>query len=232
MSDYDISILKKNIKDILSNRKITQHMLSENTGIPQARISKVLSDQTSDSFTIPQLAAISEFLGVSTDMLMYGQEKATEKQQKKRLSVKDVCTMLVQIDSVVRFCIDNNKFEENAIFGPYTSSFTVSPIETNHPTLYFLEWETEDEVAADIAISEFDFQYTQKFECTSINRFLEKYVELRKLRDSGIIEPEIFTDIVSSHISNLSEGCIIDRTDYDAVSAHYEIDEDENLPFY
>lgn len=219
MSNYDVSVLKNNIKTLMHEGRITQAMLSKKIGIPQARISKILSDRTSDSFTIPQLVDIADYLGVSTDILLFGEEKMAEKQNKKRLSVKEICAMLVQIDKTVRFCIDIKEFEEDAIMLSDRSNIVSVKTNVKHPTMYFLEQETMEEINEDVYINIFDSNTTSKSECWEINRFFEKYVELRRLRDKDIIDPETFEEIIAVHISKLRSFPIIDRTDADAVIA-------------
>lgn len=70
MSNYDISILKNNIKKRMKEMGITQTALSSETGIQQPTISNVLSGKDSSCFSVVQLVSISHVLETTPDELL------------------------------------------------------------------------------------------------------------------------------------------------------------------
>ena len=98
-SDYDITIMKKNISELMKDRGITQNQLAEAAGMNQSRVSKILNLETSDCFTIQQLVSIARALHVSTDSILGIKEKEhTEPNHEPTLA--DLCTKLFEINDL------------------------------------------------------------------------------------------------------------------------------------
>lgn len=96
MCNYDISIMKNNIKSIMKKNNIRQTQLATATGIPQPQISSVLNTQNSNSFTVVQLVAIATFLGCSTDELL-GLEPKEKSEQIESLS--DILNIIFKLST-------------------------------------------------------------------------------------------------------------------------------------
>ena len=95
--DYDINIMKDNIRRIMREKKITQQTLSEQIGVPQSQISDILSKKNSHSFTISQLVLIAKVLKTSTDDLL-GVEP--EKKELSEISLSDFLEKLFALDEI------------------------------------------------------------------------------------------------------------------------------------
>lgn len=212
MEDYNIGILKDNIKRIMANKtpKITQAQLSENTGIPQPQISKNLSNNNSNCFTIPQLVAISKYLNISTDELLSTNTNISN----ASLSVYDVCKMLVKIDYSIPITMEagNRKGIDIRIKYDEVKDFYDMPQfeteETNVAMMYFFPFGYPSD---SIKANEYSLNracengYSVRCECSFIGSFLAKYFELRNLYFQNIISEEIFKEIIETHLNQLSK---------------------------
>lgn len=94
MDNYDIDILKDNIKKRMNELSVTQSKLSEETGIPQPTISNVLSKKNGSNFTVIQLIEIAQYLECSIDDLV---GLNTQKKQKIE-TLSDILELLFEID--------------------------------------------------------------------------------------------------------------------------------------
>lgn len=96
--NYDISILKKNISNLMKEQGVTQSLLAEIIGVQQSRVSKALDLSTSDCFTIQQLVTIAGVFHVSADFLL-GIKEENEKPEKET-SLSDVCSTLFELNRI------------------------------------------------------------------------------------------------------------------------------------
>lgn len=211
MFEYDTAILKRNIKKIMHERtpKITQSMLSENTGIPQTRISKVLSEKSSDCFTIQQLVAISKYFCVSTEALLFDNTSTNN----ERLSVQEVCKYIVKIDKTIGFNIVEKEIEENYTwFNRFEDNYETQNNIVKYLLLWIREYETPEEIGKNDYLYVDTMGSSHKREYEEINSFIKKYFTLRELVNKETISMDIFEDVVNSHIAKLSSYKITDYT--------------------
>lgn len=128
--EYDISILKKNIKNLMKEKHITQTALANKAGMDQPRISAILSGKSSDCFTVPQLVYIARALNVSTDTLL-GLD--TPKAPEHELCMSDVCSKLFDLDKIsdmkIGYCRTGEYEKGSDIFQ--------DPVEIEVPGIYF-----------------------------------------------------------------------------------------------
>ena len=118
MFNYDIDILKDNIKKRMNELGITQSELSKVTDIQQPTISKVLSKKDGSNFTVIQLIEIAQYLECSIDDLV---GLNTQKKQKIE-TLSDILEILFEIDSnieieIVECTVDEGNYEEILPFG-------------------------------------------------------------------------------------------------------------------
>lgn len=106
MIDYDMDILKNNIKTIMHKKNITQTKLADAIGMQQSAVSAILNpgtaEKTKKSFTVIQLINIANYLECSIDELV-GAKKEDSKLAFETLS--DVLEMLFKIDSSININI-------------------------------------------------------------------------------------------------------------------------------
>lgn len=127
--EYDISNLKKNIKNLMKEKHITQTSLANKAGMDQSRISAILNGKSSDCFTVPQLVYIARALNVSTDTLLGLDEP---KEPEHELCMSDICSKLFELDNMVNLKIGScrtGKYQE-------IDSFTHEE-EIEAPGIYF-----------------------------------------------------------------------------------------------
>lgn len=107
ISEYNIDIMKNNIVEIMRKKRITQTMLSENTGIAQPTISDVLSKKNSHCFNVPQLVKIASYLNVSTDNLLGIESNSNNGNE--NITLSDVCQKLFEVDKLIKINIGTCK---------------------------------------------------------------------------------------------------------------------------
>lgn len=155
ISNYDITIMKKNISKLMKDKGITQSQLADATGMYQSRISKILDITTSDCFTIQQLVSIAQALHVSTDSLLG--IKTTEKaESKQETTLADICTKLFEIDELTPLSFgvcENGKIET-------PDSFTEIPLELKSPCIFFENQSVADFIAEWDEIKKINVQNT------------------------------------------------------------------------
>ena len=70
MPIFDQNILKRNIKELLKNKNITQQQLAQTIGMSQSNVSKALSEGDKKCFTVEQIYSIADHFGVSIDWML------------------------------------------------------------------------------------------------------------------------------------------------------------------
>lgn len=128
--EYDISILKKNIKNLMKEKHITQTALANKAGMDQSRISAILNGKTSDCFTVPQLVYIARALNVSTDTLL-GLD--AHKEPEHELCMSNICSKLFELDNMINLKIGPCRTGEVMDFDEFTGEAT----EKELPGIYF-----------------------------------------------------------------------------------------------
>ena len=128
--EYDISILKKNIKNLMKEKHITQTALANKAGMDQSRISAILSGKSSDCFTVPQLVYIARVLNVSTDTLL-GLD--APKEPEHELCMSDIYSKLFELDNMVNLKIRLCRTGEVIDFDEFSGETT----EKGLPGIYF-----------------------------------------------------------------------------------------------
>lgn len=128
--EYDISNLKKNIKNLMKEKHITQTSLANQAGMDQSRISAILNGKSSDCFTVPQLVYIARALNVSTDTLL-GLDKPKEPEHE--LCMSDICSKLFELDNMVNLKIGSCRTGEVIDFDEFAAEAT----EKELPGIYF-----------------------------------------------------------------------------------------------
>lgn len=130
MVNYNIDILKKNILELMDKQNITQSKLSEETGIHQPFISKVLSCKDKSCFTIQQLIEIASFFHVSIDSLL-GITAPEEQHSEKSLA--DVLEKLFEVDEDFSIEIKEQEIDSETEF----DDFLGEPIKEIKECIYF-----------------------------------------------------------------------------------------------
>lgn len=117
--NYDINILKRNIKKLMKEKNITQKELAQKIGCEQPRVHSALDTNSSACFTIPQLVSISYYYDISIDKLI-GLD-TVKKAQAKEISMDDICTKLFEIDhDVIEIKIGPCRTEKHQIVDSFT----------------------------------------------------------------------------------------------------------------
>ena len=117
--NYDINILKRNIKKLMKEKNITQKELAQKIGCEQPRVHSALDTNSSACFTIPQLVSISYYYNISIDKLI-GLD-TVKKAQAKEISMDDICAKLFEIDhDVIEIKIGPCRTEKHQIVDSFT----------------------------------------------------------------------------------------------------------------
>lgn len=134
MSNHDIVISKRNVKRLMKEKSLTQIKLAEIAGIKQTRVSRILSENNSDFFTIPQLVDIAEYFCISLDELIGLKQK---QEMPKYETLSDIASALFAL-SDCRTCLSFKNIEI-----PYTFTHRNGTKEERKKTRTAVYFDTE-----------------------------------------------------------------------------------------
>lgn len=209
MSKFNQDILKRNIRELLKNKGMTQQQLADAIGMSQSNVSKALSDADKKCFTVEQIYSIADHFGVSIDWIL-GYETAERIATGPRavgaflavlLSAKDAKCTSVKIHDTV-YAIE---------YDPQTGYPDYNVFEQDNPYLaiYFPNyWNPDDYAKTD---KEFEELYNEARGCGNdtknipLNQFLQKYISILKVFQDKQISEEAYKIVLRDYLSQLKE---------------------------
>lgn len=192
----DTETFKKNMCSLTGTNK--QNKIAELVNVSPVKISRWFSGQLP---TLDDLLYISQKYHCSIDWLI------GNKQDKKHLSAYDICKHIVEIDFAYkldyriekgrRMILDNIDADE-IIFGDVEVADDDEMIDISFPVISFRDFRVEPIKESD----KWKFKYN--YAGHEINTFLKKYFKARQLLGEGLIDVDMFYDIVNAHLNKVS----------------------------
>ena len=208
MPKYDRNILSKNIRSLMDKKRISQTKLAEETGITQPSLSKALSDNASNSFTLDQVISIAEYFHVSIDSLL-GMPDVT----KGNLTCKEICKFiigLIENSDIKVFDYSVNEYVYDMECNEKGDTKLTSNFKDNvYKAFYFPSYY---QISPNCSQQEYSSyicdiyaecgNYTRHY---STNTFINQFLKVYSLYKDGTLEEEIYKSAVEGLLNHLSE---------------------------
>ena len=207
MPIFDQNILKRNIKELLKNKNITQQQLAHTIGMSQSNVSKALSEGDKKCFTVEQIYSIADHLEVSIDWLL-GYETAERNAKGPQaigaflaelLSAQDARCIPIEIHDTV-YSIDYDP--RNGYPG-----YNVLEQDNTYLAFYFPNYWNPRELAK--TEEEFSEMHSEATQCGNdtrnipLNLFIQKYVSILKVFQDKQISEEAYQIVLKDYLSQL-----------------------------
>lgn len=209
-------IFKSNLEKLTKETK--QKKIADALNITESKVSKWFTGTLIP--TIGDLLYISQKYNCSIDWLI-GNE--TNLKNQKIPSVHDVCKFLYDLDKALVINIELKEVTETVSFWDNDrNAFVDKKYEYKVPTMHF---------PRTLSITDLHNQIYSSYilggiygDCCDyscminngtilesnieINNFLSKYIKIRRVFHEGLIDEDMFNDIINSYLSKLSQGAI------------------------
>ncbi|MCR4723634.1 MAG: helix-turn-helix domain-containing protein [Eubacteriales bacterium] len=207
MSDFDIDILKKNVRDLLKENNMNQEALGKEIGMSQPNICKALSAKDKKCFTVAQIFAIAEYFHVSIDWLV------GHSADMNKLSQRSIAELLSQL-----LLAETAKPEVvtvvERVYKPYWDpdgypDCTRDKQSNSYKAIYFPNYYDPGQIAKD----EDEYQELDSIACqegnetrnVALNTFLIKFLQILDIYKAGNLSEEAFQIVLKEYLGQLSD---------------------------
>lgn len=208
MSKFDQNILKRNIRDMLKNKNMTQQQLAEAIEMSQSNVSKALSEGDKKCFTVEQIYSIADHFGVSIDWML-GYETA----ERITTGPRAIGSFLAELlSSKVAKCATVEVHDTIHTFGyDARNEYDYKTLEQDNSYLaiYFPNyWNPSDYAKTDKELQEL---YDEARGCGNdtknipLNQFLQKFLSILKVFQDDQISEEAYKIVLRDYLSQLRE---------------------------
>ena len=198
MQNFDVDILKKNVRSLMDKNGTKQDDLAGFLGMSQSNVSKALSLKDKKCFTLEQTCNIADYFHVSVDYLV---GKRTEYSAANNREIAEMLVTLIESGAV--------SFEEISRTervcppdSPYESS-DPHDVEIQYPALFFRNYWTPEGEDPD-GSQYFELQaygnYTKNY---VINEFLRKFIQIYNVYKRGELFEETYKAVVKDYLSRV-----------------------------
>lgn len=176
MQNFDIDIIKKNVRILMDEHGTKQEDLAQYLEMSQSNVSKALSLKDKKCFTLEQTCRISDYFNVSVDYLV-GKRTAYS-----ATNNREVAEMLVTLIESGAVSFDEVKMKEHVYTPGYQQGdINESDLDMIYPALFFRNYWTpdlmHDEDGSVIAELQALGNTTKNYQ---INEFLRKFIQILK----------------------------------------------------
>lgn len=204
MSNFDNSILIKNIKLQMKKRNETQKQVAEAIGMSQPNFNKAINEKGSKLFTIEQLYKISQHFGIGIDTLL-GNKIA------KGSSTASICSLIRRlIDTSIADVTETSYYDSKYFLTPDPFPYNVLSSTDNKNTylaLVFPNREFKDRYLSEDDAYNLRLTYArlgnEDHRNEQINTFIKKYIQIYHLYLKGDIEYNIVELAYKSYIEEV-----------------------------
>ena len=198
-----------NLKNIMKKNNIKQSDICNFTGMAQGNVSNILGKKKKKKdgglafFTVEQLVMISNNTHISIDELLGIKNDNTKN---VTLTARDICKHLLSMQGINMFLKPIEVTEE--CFYP-VCDITTGMEEichekktNNYLALYFSNWihvESKDD------FEEFYCCGNSSPRSRAINKFLERYSQIKKMKASGNLDDEMYNRLLESYLNDVPD---------------------------
>ena len=212
MSEFDISILKQNVRILIKKAGITQEELGKQIGMSQPNICKALNDNDKKCFTVSQIYSIAEYFHVSVDWLIGFKSVSSD------YSPKSVAELIAKLlaDKVASFREITLKEKVYRPFWGYDEDGYGHPDckickeDFTYRAIYFPNYYDPSEIAKDPEeYCEYDGIASQEGNETHysyVNEFLTKYLQILPIYHAGKLSDDVFHNIVDEFLTTVPDN--------------------------
>lgn len=198
MPNYDIDILKQNVRTLMDKHGTKQEELARFLDMSQSNVSKALSLKDKKCFTLEQACRISDYFNVSIDYLV-GKRTAYS-----AATNREIAEMLVSLIESGTVSFSDISMTEH-VYSPETQYEQSSEhdMEMNYPALFFRNYWTPD--GEDVDGTQF-FEIQAAGNATNndaINQFLRKFIQIYTLHEKGDLYDDTYKSIVQDYLSRV-----------------------------
>ena len=200
----DNFILKKNIRNLIEEKGISQKSLAESIGMSQPNMNKRLSmSSDTNRFTLDQVSLIADYFDVSVDDLLGREIKP------KLSGVQEICAFIVELFETHQ--IRYNIFEKNetSLMPNYKSvneypSLESTPKKVLYKTLYFHNYyyaqDAKDEDGFHELSSIIDSAGNAMPSNIKINDFLDHFIDAFEKYETGDYSKEVYQTLLNAYL--------------------------------
>ena len=198
MPNYDIDILKRNVRALMDKHGTKQEELAQHLDMSQSNVSKALSLKDKKCFTLEQTIRISDYFNVSIDYLV-GKRTAYS-----AATNREIAEMLVSLIESGAVSFSEINMTE-CVYTPETEHSRSSEYTTemNYPALFFRDYWTP-EGDDDDGSQFFEIQAAGNgTNNPSINEFLRRFIQIYTLHKKGDLYDDTYKAIVLDYLSRV-----------------------------
>ena len=198
MQNFDIDILKKNVRSLMNERGTKQEELAQYLEMSQSNVSKALSLKDKKCFTLEQTCGIADFYGVSVDRLV---GKRTAYSAANNREIAEMLVTLIESGAVSFSEISMTEHVYYPQDGGYARE--EDDVDRVYPSLYFRDYWTPkpfDEDGSQLYELQAMGNSTNNYE---INEFLRKFIQIYTVFKRGELFEETYKAVVQDYLSRI-----------------------------
>ena len=206
MPHFHPETLKRNIKDLLENKNITQVQLAEILGMSQSNISKALNENEKKCFTLEQVYNIAAQFNVSIDSLC-GNNTPELASTSPRAIVSFISRALEQGDAKYTTVeIEEDVFEMDYNARPYPECVNEKRM-IKYPAFYFPDYYDPFEGCEDQ--EDYEDRYSEvrvtgnDTRNVRVNEFFRKYLPILKLFKKKELAEDAYRIVLTDFLNRL-----------------------------
>lgn len=209
MSKFNQDILKRNIKELLKNKGMTQQQLANKIEMSQSNVSKALSEADKKCFTVEQIYSIADHFGVSIDWML-GNTTAEQNSTGPR-AVGAFLAELLSTRAAKCTPVEIHEKVYTTAYNSHDGHYEYKVLEQNNTYLaiYFPNyWDPQEFATTDEEFRELQSEAEQCGNDTRnlpINEFFQKYVSILKVFQNKQISEEAYKIVLRDYLSQLKE---------------------------
>lgn len=198
MQNYDIDILKKNVRSLMDEHGTKQDDLAKYLEMSQSNVSKALSLKDKKCFTLEQTCNIADYFKVSVDYLV---GKRTAYSAANNREIAEMLVTLIESDAVSFSEVSMTEHVYYPQDGRYARE--ECDVDRVYPSLFFRDYWTPkpfDEDGSQFYELQAFGNFTENY---AINEFLRKFIQIYTVYKRGELYEETYRAVVQDYLGRV-----------------------------